>query len=191
MKVLSLFWIALIAIPALEKNGAHALQRDCAAPSSSAKLPSPLPQLAGDWTLTLHRSRSAHARLALRLKAADSVEQTSRSVIDGRTRRDAGYVYLGTLQGDGRAIGLGLVDEESLDPDRPGVRVTRSKHDVEELQISVGAEQNNRNVIRFDGYTFYLQVRSATDTLLGGTWEAGVYVIGQVDSGWWCARRAK
>ena len=185
MRVLPVLGVGSIAVAAALPQSA----RDCVPSYAAAALPSVLPQLAGNWDLILHRLQRGRARLSLRLIATDSTDQTSRSIIDGRIRRDTSFIYFGTLVGDGRGVGLGRLREESLDLDQPSVRIVTSKYIPGGVLISVGAEQNNRKVIRFDGYNLFIQLQSASDSLLLGTWQAGVHVASQVDSGRCCARR--
>jgi hypothetical protein len=185
----SLLPILALTICVGAKPRSAVTQLPCDRPDTARNFPQALPDLSGTWDLELHATDSVPARLVLQLRATDSAQRTALHPIDQKIHHDASYLYLGTLIGDARSVGVGRVSEVSWDPSRPGVKATWHLGSKPELHFNVGTEENDRTKLSLDGWVFWIDARTVSPNTMSGTWEAGVHVIGQVQGGWWCAAK--
>jgi hypothetical protein len=93
------------------------------------------------------------------------------------------------LIGDGRAMDLGEFTDSTSDAVAPAVKGHLWSRPEGSLMFSVGTDNNDRRIISLDGYSFMFRLGEVTDSTMRGSWDAGVYVAGHVQSGWWCAVR--
>jgi hypothetical protein len=175
-----------LAIAAPIVGGRH--RPTCPRIKQAQALPSPVPRLDGTWELELDMPSGKSRHLTLKLRATDSAQRTGISPIDSKPHYNPTYAYLGVLSGNRDSTEQSLAPAESWDPDRPGVKVSFGLPGKRNL-ISIGSEQNDRTKIVFDGWSFWLEIMQVSDQRMSGTWTEGVWVVQQVDSGWWCARR--
>jgi hypothetical protein len=182
----SLLGVLVSAVPFVQGGR---VQPDCAPPPVRVPLAADLPQLAGLWTLTVVNAEHRRAELTLDLRATDSLQRVTVNIISRKPLHESRFLYIGTLDGNGRAVGLGYLAEMSLDPDQPGVRGELEPGPERFLRFRVGEESTKRRVVVLDGYSFTLSVHSVEPERMSGSWAAGVYVALSVDSGWWCATK--
>ncbi|HEV8455000.1 MAG TPA: hypothetical protein VGQ24_08925 [Gemmatimonadales bacterium] len=78
----------------------------CAPPPARVPLAADLPPLAGVWTLTVVNAEHRRAELTLELRATDSLQRMTVNIINRKPLYESRFLYIGTLDGNGRAVGL-------------------------------------------------------------------------------------
>lgn len=161
----------------------------CSPPSGRSVLPTPLPHLAGSWSIEQRGKASASESFRMQLRATDSASQSFISPMDRKLHRETSFLYYGVIERNDDTSTYRRNQEYSWDPGRPGVKASFFPQYSPSFRFTIGSEKNDRSRLILDGYDFWLNVHSLSDSTMMGNWSSGVWVIGQVDSGWWCAKR--
>ncbi len=153
-------------------------------------------ELAGEYQVTLVATdgpeRTHQVSGNLELLSSDSATRLFRRP-DGSAEPDVQMPLYGSTDLSLAAVGaVTMGDLTSLDPQRPGVAVLEQRASAAAtpaITLRLGAQANQRDLVRFDGGYTALQVTWVAEGGFGGTWQSGV--SGPEAGGYFCAEKGR
>jgi hypothetical protein len=196
MAAMSRVWlgIGLVLSAACRAQPSAADPRSCGPTSATLPGDASADELAGAYRLQLVATTGDKAGTtisgSLRLTPYEAA-QRHRSLPDGRVDSSSAYVLHGMTDLTLSEIGAEAGDLTSSDPRRPGVLVISTgpkRRGPPRVLLRLGAEANQRDLLRFDGAYTVLRVREISADGFSGEWESGAPL--PKAGGHFCAVRA-
>jgi len=152
--------------------------------------------LVGEYRLTLvatsgpENTHQVSGNLAL--LSSDSANREFRRP-DGSVEPNVAMPLYGSTEVSLDPVGaVTMGDLSSVDPQRPGVAVLEHREspaDTPGITLRLGAQANQRDLVRFDGGYTALQVTWVASGSFGGTWHSGVSE--ETAAGYFCAMKGR
>jgi hypothetical protein len=195
MAAMNRAWLGIgLVLSACRAQPSAADPRSCGPTSATLPRDASADELAGEHRLQVVATTGPKAGTtisgSLRLTPYEAA-QRHRSLPNGREDSSSAYVLYGTADLTLSEVGAEAGDLTSSDPVRPGVLVisTASKSGgPPRVLLRLGAEANQRDLLRFDGAYTVLRVREISADGFAGEWESGAPL--PQAGGHFCAVRA-